>query len=183
MSEDNLNQSLIVNHKKGVPIYSSNPSAINPNSIKKVRPSQLGAEKKGFIIDGEGEVISHGTAVFYEYEEVDNERFIKLFTSGFQKTAELSKSGLSILEFIGISVQENPNTDEVKLSFYRASKYIIGLTERTYQRGVKELLNKEFIFRSPEDGTVFVNIRYMFNGDRLAFVRGFKRKPQQKVLK
>jgi hypothetical protein len=40
------------------------------------------------------------------------------------------------------------------------------------------LLEKEFLFRSPYDGTVFVNIRFMFNGDRLAFVKGYKRKPE-----
>jgi hypothetical protein len=183
MSENTQKQDLIVSHKKGVPVYASNPSALNPDNIKKMKASKLGFEKKGFVIDGEGEVISQGTAVFFDYEEVDSERFIKIFTSGFQQTAGLSKSGLSILEFIGISVQDNPNIDEVKLSFYRASKYINGLTERTYQRGVRELLDKEFIFRSPEDGTFFVNIRYMFNGDRLAFVKGYKRKPQSKVLK
>ena len=28
-------------------------------------------------------------------------------------------------------------------------------------------------FRSPSDGVFFVNIRFMFNGDRLAFVRSY----------
>jgi hypothetical protein len=39
---------------------------------------------------------------------------------------------------------------------------------------LRELLEKEFLFRSPYDGTFFVNIRFMFNGDRLAFVKGYK---------
>ena len=47
------------------------------------------------------------------------------------------------------------------------------LSERTYQRGVRELLEKEFLFRSPSEGVFFVNIRYMFNGDRLAFVKTY----------
>jgi hypothetical protein len=34
-------------------------------------------------------------------------------------------------------------------------------------------LKKEFLYRSPWDGTFFVNIRYMFNGDRLAFVKAY----------
>jgi len=35
------------------------------------------------------------------------------------------------------------------------------------------LLEKEFLYRSPSDGVFFVNIRFMFNGDRLAFVKSY----------
>jgi hypothetical protein len=35
------------------------------------------------------------------------------------------------------------------------------------------LLEKEFLFRSPSEGAFFVNIRFMFNGDRLAFVKSY----------
>jgi ornithine carbamoyltransferase len=31
----------------------------------------------------------------------------------------------------------------------------------------------EFLYRSPSDGVFFVNIRFMFNGDRLAFVKSY----------
>jgi hypothetical protein len=48
-----------------------------------------------------------------------------------------------------------------------------GISDRTYQRGVRELLEKEFLYRSPSDGVFFVNIRFMFNGDRLAFVKTY----------
>ncbi|MGD9786066.1 MAG: hypothetical protein AB7E80_17215 [Hyphomicrobiaceae bacterium] len=50
---------------------------------------------------------------------------------------------------------------------------------------MRELLEKEFLFRSPYDGTFFVNIRFMFNGDRLAFVKGYKLRnapPEQGAL-
>ncbi len=50
------------------------------------------------------------------------------------------------------------------------------MAKTTYFRGLRELLEREFLFRSPYDGVFFVNIRYMFNGDRLAFVKGYKRK-------
>jgi hypothetical protein len=71
-------------------------------------------------------------------------------------------------------VQGNPNTDTVNLNFYAASQQVEGLKERTYHRGLRELLNREFLFRSPSDGVFFVNIQFMFNGDRLAFVKGYK---------
>jgi hypothetical protein len=36
------------------------------------------------------------------------------------------------------------------------------------------LLDREFLLRSTADGVFFVNIRYMFNGDRLAFVKAYQ---------
>jgi len=42
------------------------------------------------------------------------------------------------------------------------------------------------LLRTPYEGTFFINIRYMFNGDRLAFVKGYARNgaklPDGKVL-
>ena len=35
------------------------------------------------------------------------------------------------------------------------------------------MLEKEFLYRSPSEGVYFVNIRFMFNGDRLAFVKSY----------
>jgi hypothetical protein len=50
---------------------------------------------------------------------------------------------------------------------------VADIPRATFYRGLRELLEKEFLYRSPWDGIFFVNIRYMFNGDRLAFVKAF----------
>jgi hypothetical protein len=56
------------------------------------------------------------------------------------------------------------------------------LTERTYHRGLRELLDRQFLFKSPIDGIYFINVKYMFNGDRLAFIKGYTRKNTKKIL-
>jgi hypothetical protein len=61
----------------------------------------------------------------------------------------------------------NPNSDKIEMSFMVAQDRLPNLAERTYRRGLRELLDKEVIFRSPVEGVFFVNIRCMFNGDRL----------------
>ena len=175
MSEDRQN-SLVISQKKGVPVYSSNPSIPNPDDIRRRKPVRFGDDKRGFVVDnGNGEVMGVGGMSFYEFEEVDTAKFVKMFLVGIKQAAGLSKAGLAVFEIVYTFVQENPNTDRVELSFYGASKQIKGLNERTYQRGLRELLDKEFLFRSPTEGVFFVNIRYMFNGDRLAFVKGYRR--------
>ncbi|WP_446812295.1 hypothetical protein ACH50O_23555 (plasmid) [Methylomonas sp. 2BW1-5-20] len=177
MTENNQKDALIISHKKGVPVYATNPSVPDPDSIKKRRAVKFGDDKRGFVVDnGSGEVLSVGGMGFYEFEEVDNARFVKLFLAGLKQAAGLSKAGLAVFELIYSHIQNNPNSDKVELSFYTASNRIEGLNERTYQRGLRELLEKEFLFRSPSDGVFFINIRYMFNGDRLAFVKGYRRK-------
>lgn len=167
----------IIGSKQGVPIYRSNPSIPETNSISKRKKVRFGNEQKGFIFDNkDGDIISVGGAGFYEFEEVDNTKFVKLFLAGVKQAAGLSKSGLNLFEVIYRELQSRPGEDRVILNFYTASEYIEGLTDRTYRRGLRELLDKEFLYRSPSEGVFFVNIRFMFNGDRLAFVKGYQLK-------
>src|SRR5262249_3648931 len=86
-----------------------------------------------------------------------------------KQAAGLSKGGLAVFEIVYNQIRDNPGQDTVQMSAITS-----GLEERTYQRGIRELLKKEFLFRSPYDGVFFVNIRFMFNGDRLAFVKAYR---------
>lgn len=166
-----------IGHKFGVPVYGSNPSIPRAEDIRKRKQIRVGDDRRGFVVDGRtGEVIGLGGMSFYEFEEVDNTRFVKLFLAGVKQTAGLSKPGLAMFEVVYRQIQGAPNTDRVTLTFYDASKLIEGLSVRSFQRGTRELLDKKFLFRSPAEGVYFVNVLYMFNGDRLAFVRGYRRK-------
>ena len=178
MTKYDKKEGVIIGKKAGVPVYANNPSVPDPDSIRKKKPVRFGDDKKGFVVDSEsGEVIAVGGVGFYKFEEVDETRFVKLFLDGMKSAAGLSKAGLAVFELVYRQVQNNPNNDKVELSFYLAAQHIKDLADRTYRRGLRELLEREFIFRSPADGVFFVNIRYMFNGDRLAFVNGYQRKP------
>lgn len=174
MSQERQSSLVKVGEKKGIPIYERNPSVPEPGTVSRRRERKIGDERKGLVIDtGSGEVLGPGTAYAYELEEVDAERFVKLFLQGLKQAADLSKAGLAVFEIIYNQLREKPNSDQVTLSHYTARKFNSDLTPRTYQRGLRELLEKEFLFRSPFEGVFFVNIRYMFNGDRLAFVKAY----------
>lgn len=167
-----------VTEKRGVPIYQTNPSIPTETEIKRSKRAQIGSERKGLIVDsGTGEILGHGGAISYEFEEVDKERFVKLYLAGLKQAAGLTKAGLSVFEIVYSQVRENPGKDTVLLDALSS-----GMEERTYQRGLRELLAKEFVFRSTNPGLFFVNIRFMFNGDRLAFVKGYKLKKDQPTL-
>src|SRR5271154_2028219 len=168
----------VLAEKRGVPIYTSNPSIPSADEIRKPKRTRLGTELKGLVVDsGSGEILGHGGAMVYEWEEVDKERFVKLYLAGLKQAAGLSKAGLAVFETVYKQVRERPGQDTVPLDSYSSSLHPV-----TYRRGLRELLEKEFLFRSPNPGLFFVNIRFMFNGDRLAFVKGYKLKKDQPTL-
>ena len=176
MSQERQNSAKIIGEKKGVPIYRTNPSVPDPNSISKRKKVHYGDEQKGFVVNpGSGEILNVGGAGFYEFEEVDDTRFVKLFLGGLKQAVGLSKSGLALFEIVYRQLQEKHGEDKVMLNYYMVSERFPDMTERTYQRGLRELLGKEFLYRSPSDGVFFVNVQFMFNGDRLAFVKGYRR--------
>lgn len=161
-----------VSEKRGVPVYRTNPSIPSEGEIRKSKRAQFGNDVKGLVVDhGTGEILGHGGAIAYEWEEVDKERFVKLYLAGLKQAAGLSKAGLLVFEIVYAQVRENPGKDTVMLSAVETA-----LPRATYFRGLRELLDKEFLYKSTYDSIYFVNIRFMFNGDRLAFVKGYRLK-------
>lgn len=178
MSENAQKSRRPVDERYGVPVYQTNPSIPSETEIKRSKRAQIGTEAKGLVVDtGTGEILGYGGAIAYEWEEVDKERFVKLYLAGLKQAAGLSKAGLAVFETVYKQVREHPGQDSVPLDSYSS-----GLHPVTYRRGLRELLEREFLFRSPNPGIFFVNIRFMFNGDRLAFVKAYRLKKDQPSL-
>jgi hypothetical protein len=162
-----------ISTKRGFPVYRTNPSvpqAFNlPTRTKRIN---VPGGKGSVIVDNTtGELKGIGGLGFWFEEEVDTTRFVKLFLDGIKQAAGLSKTGIQVFELVYHEMRANPGSDEIKLNHHVAKDH--GMSDRNYQRGVRELLEKEFLYRSPSDGVFFVNIRFMFNGDRLAFVKSY----------
>jgi hypothetical protein len=175
------NDARVIAERRGMPVYLSNPSIPEKGDIARPRKRQIGDEHKGIVFDGgTGEVLGQGTAVAYEWEEVDKERFVKLFLGGVKQAAGLSKAGLTMFEMVYHLLRDKPGSDKIELPFLTAGK-----SKATYYNGMRELLEKGFLYHSAAEGVFFVNIRYMFNGDRLAFVKAYHLKgaaPSQQQL-
>jgi hypothetical protein len=189
MTEDRQNpampESNMITTKRGFPVYRTNPSVPSSSGLPtRTRRINVPGGKGAVIVDNStGELKGLGGMGFWWEEEVDTTRFVKLFLDGIKQAAGLSKTGIQVFELVYKEMRLNPGSDEIKLNQYVARDY--GISDRTYQRGVRELLEKEFLFRSPSDGVFFVNIRFMFNGDRLAFVKSYHLKdgaPRQQEL-
>lgn len=153
----------------GQTVYASNPTIPNPGTISKKRRAQIGSAKKGMVFDDDnGEILGHGGAIMYEFEEVDKERFVKLYLAGLKSAVGMSKAGLEVFQMVYDQMRENKERDYVLLSVLSS-----GMGERAFHRGMKELIDRKFLFRAEVPGMFWVNIQYMFNGNRLAFVKAY----------
>jgi hypothetical protein len=153
----------------GVAIHNSNPSVMPVGHITKPSRRKIGTDQKGLVIDGHGEILGAGVAVSYEFEEVDKERFVKLYLAGLKQAVGLSKAGLAVFQIVYDQLRNKKENDMVYMVAAGS-----GLSRPTYHRGLRELLEREFLYRSPNPTGFWVNIKYMFNGNRIAFVKGYQ---------
>jgi hypothetical protein len=76
-----------------------------------------------------------------------------------------------------MSGKDAKDKDTVTISLALAQEWNASLARATYYRGLAELLDKGFLFRCyASTDLYFVNVRFMFNGDRLVLAQSYRRK-------
>ena len=119
-----------------------------------------------------GEVVND-VAGFWQSEEVDSTQFVKLFVQGVKALKELTSAGTKVFELLYQRVQEVPNKDHVNMAFWSINQDMTPMSESTHGRGMGELMQKGFIAATPTLGLYWVNPNFLWNGDRLAFVKTY----------
>ena len=179
MEKDYQKSSLEVGQLRGHAVYKMNPSLSNslPTKIATKNLSKVGSAY--MVAPGTGEVLARGAFGFVEEKEVDTEQFVKIYLAGIRKYGELSKAGALLFEFVykSMSGQNAKDKDTITISFPLTQEWKPDLARATYYRGLNELLDKEFLYRSYASSDLyFVNIRFMFNGDRMVLAQSYRRK-------
>jgi len=126
-----------------------------------------------------GEVI--GVSAIRTIEERDDAEFVKVFASGVAASYDLTKTAQRVFTVVLDQYQRTPMSggyaDSVKLFWFGdgLDGRSVDLSERTFRRGLKELLSKRFLY--PKTGEEFwVNPGLFFKGDRVMFIREYVRK-------
>ena len=169
--------------RRGNKIYRSNPSLVDsfPKQIKAQTSKKL---KNAFMIaPGTGEVVAEGAFAFVEEREMDSEQFVKVYLEGIKQFGQLSKAGVILFEYVyrKLSGINGKDKDTVDINFQLVLDWNDGIARSTFFKGMKELIDKEFLFRSLATDIYFVNIRFMFNGNRMVLIKSFQRNmPSQK---
>jgi hypothetical protein len=170
MTKKGVKMAEIVSKRKGKVVYAENPfmkGLVVPTRTKKY--SNTSGEKMMLVSQDTGEIRPAG---FWTAKKVDEEQFIKLFAKGVKAFADLTNAGVKVFELLYIEIQKNINQDKIYLSFDQSFEEK-GLSERSYYRGLNELIEKNFIASTVKVGWYFVNPQYLWNGDRLVFAEEF----------
>jgi hypothetical protein len=164
---------------RGHPVYKTNPSLSDalPIKIKSKKPSVMG--EAYMVSPGTGEIVAKGAFGFIEEQEVDTERFVKIYLAGIRQYGRLTKAGALLFEFVyeSMSGRKAKDKDTITISLALAQEWNSKLAKTTYYRGLNELLDQGFLFRSYDSTDhYFVNVRFMFNGDRVVLVQSYRLK-------
>jgi hypothetical protein len=172
--------------RRGLTVYATNP--FMQAGIVKPKTKRISNNRGDMMVVGEtGEIVA-GVAGFWQAQEVDAAKFVKLYVNGVRAFKDLSNAGTRVFEVLYIEVQKNIGQARVYLSFTSLDPSIKNLSQATFTRGMRELIDKGFVAPTEAVSWYWLNPDYMWNGDRLAFVREYRKKggvfvdPRQELL-
>lgn len=124
-----------------------------------------------------GEIV--GASIIHSIEEKDEAQFVKVFAEGVRRSFDLSKAGHRVFQAVLERYQAAKMTGGYSdsLSLYWFGNGLdgeeIGMSKYTFNRGLKELLEKQFLFpRKPNE--YWVNPALFFKGNRVAFLKEYR---------
>jgi hypothetical protein len=161
--------------RRNVLVYNSNPFMPELGIKSKTRRVTNKTGDMMLVSSETGEIKSQ-IAGFWTGEEVDSTKFVKLFVNGVKALAELSNPGTRVFEILYLEMQGNIGKDTVYLSYIAIGIHQKSISRSTFARGIAELIQKKFIAAQPAPGWYWVNPDYMWNGDRLTFLREYRKK-------
>lgn len=131
------------------------------------------------LVDGNsGELVA--ASVIQEFEDLDSDHFVKVFAAGIAAAYQLSKAGQRVFYSVLAEYERADMSGGfaacVALAWFDGglSGRDIGMSEKTFNRGLRELLDKGFI--APRTvGLFWVNPSLFFKGDRVLFVKEYRR--------
>lgn len=127
-----------------------------------------------------GEVV--GQSIIHIIEERDEQQFVKVFADGVKAAFDLTRTGHKVFQIVLEAYQREKMTggyaDAVTLFWFGdgLDGRAVGIGERTFERGLKELVQKGFLWHK-RPNEFWVNPALFFKGDRVAFLREYRRKP------
>ncbi|WP_176025820.1 hypothetical protein [Burkholderia vietnamiensis] len=154
----------IINTKKGVKLHFNNTNC------------------QFTVLRHDSEEMQSAAIDFVAKTFVDKDQFIKIYIHSFPVLADLKNSTKVLFQYVLMAIHKGIKQDSVYLSYedYEdcVSQYPLmsKISKATYFRCINELLDKQILFKSNKSNIYFINIAYIFNGDRLTFIRQYQLK-------
>ena len=158
----------------------------SPTKNPLVEGTMIATKKKQVRTGGLREMVDPGTgeiknAVIMEEQELDDVHFVKVFTAGIRAAFGLSLTGSRVFQAVLEVYQNQPLSggfaDSIYLHFFDGGLdgRQLDMSERTFRRGLVELLDNGFLFPRGEN-LFWVNPNLFFRGDRATFIKTYRRR-------
>jgi hypothetical protein len=168
--------------KSGIDAYTKNPFW---------EPTEVTLGKKHIKVGGDWVTNSNTgetthTAVVHKVVEVDDDKFVKLYTQNLKAFFDIKPSTQKVLQSVLSSLQESPNQDSIYLPWFVCEDYSkendLKISRTSFHNSMRELIEKKFLAESEEPNRYWINPHLVFNGTRMAFINEYRRsspKPQK----
>ena len=163
----------------------------SPNSNPLVETREI-AIKKRYVRTGRAEELMNTetgevsrVVAHHQVMEKDDAEFVKVFAAGIKAMYDLNRTAARVFQLVLEKYEQEPMAGGYADSLYLVwfdgglSGQAIGMSEATFNRGLRELVEKGFLYpRLP--GVYWTNPNLFFKGDRVAFIHEYRRKRQGK---
>lgn len=163
--------------RRGLTRHRENPFVEIASTTTKTRARKItntSGDRLMVVSEQSGEIVA--PAGFWHTEEVDKTQFVKLYVNGVKAFKELTAAGTKVFELMYFELQKNIGKDLIHLSFAGIDQTVSPIGQATFYRGMRELVDKGFLAEAMTTNAYFVNPDYVWNGDRLAFVKEYRLK-------
>jgi hypothetical protein len=130
------------------------------------------------VTSGDGSVSA--PAGFWHTQEVDKTQFLKLYVNGVKAFSGLTTAGARVFELVYLAIQKTIGRDVIYISFSEIDQSVTPMPKTTFLRGMKEICVRKFLAESKTQNKYFVNPDFIFNGDRLAIVKEYRIKRDER---
>lgn len=155
---------------------------VQPQEIVLRKATVRAARYDNLVNQQTGEV--EAVSTIYKVVEKDDAEFVKVFAAGVAASYDLSKTAQRVFTAVLKVYEETPMrggyVDYLDLYWFDGGLcgHSIDMSEKTFQRGLKELLAKSFL--APRlHNSYWVNPSLFFKGDRVRFIREYVRKSEK----
>lgn len=119
-----------------------------------------------------------GDVAFGKKIKVDKTDFLKLYANGVKMFLDLKPAGIKVFMLVYDYLLENWQSDSVVLIYDLLSDEVKkDISQATFFRGIKDLINAEFLAPAWQAGTYWINTDYVFRGNRLTLVNQYILEP------
>lgn len=160
--------------------YETNPYMEGGEPIVSTRTKRITNNQGNYMVKSDsGEVVA-SIAGFWQAEEVDSTKFLKLYVNGVKAFSGLSTKGTKVFELMYYEMQKEIGKDKIYLNFNAIDQHI-KIAKTTFYDGIAELVEKKFLAPTTFPHWFWVNPDYIWNGDRLSFVKTYVKKRESKI--